>query len=185
MSIGLSWSLSAADADKLGQFRRAFDRSFAEPAVQLTQTTVRLIAIEVAGKPLAMEASQIAALAKVKRVVPLPSRIPELLGIAGIRGGMVPVFSLAALLEIESRSNPQWLALAKSDTAIALAFDALTGQVEVAASDIYPEEVEGRIAFVRRLVRIGAEVRPLLDVFRVAEGIHKKAGLPEPAGSKP
>lgn len=184
MSIGVALSPSSTKEDKLGQLRRAFDRSFAEPAIQPAQTVVRLISLEVAGRPLAIETGQIAGLAKVKRIVPLPSRIPELLGIAGIRGGVVPVFSLAALLEIESRGNPQWLALAKSETSMALAFDALTGQVEVAAPDIYPDEVEGRIAFVRMLVRIGAEVRPLLDIFRIAQEIHRKAGLADSAGSK-
>lgn len=184
MSTGVALCPPSTNEDELGQLRHAFDRSFAQPAIQPAQTMVRLISIEVAERPFAIEANQIAGLAKVKRIVPLPSRIPEFHGIAGIRGGVVPVFNLAALLEIESRGNPQWLALAKSETAMALAFETLTGQVEVGASDIYPEEVEGRTAFVRMLVRIGAQVRPLLDIFRIAQEIHRKAGLSDSAGSK-
>lgn len=182
MDIGVALSKTDGDAKKLAELCRAFDDSFAQPPQQPNLAVMRLVAVRVGHKPIAMQESQIAGLAKIKRIVPLPSRMPELLGIAGNGGMLVPVFSLARLLEIESSSDAHWLALAKSDAAVGLAFDELDGQVEVAPSDIYPEDE--KVVSSRMLVRIGREVRRLLDVVRVVEEIKRKAGLTGSAGRR-
>src|ERR1019366_8843948 len=80
----------------LGEVRPAFDRSFSAPPPSRAAETQSLIVIRLAGETLVLRAGDITGIARRRRLVPLPSRTPELLGLAGIRGALVPVFNLAA-----------------------------------------------------------------------------------------
>jgi chemotaxis signal transduction protein len=161
----------------LAQLRSAFDRSFSVPA-QSREDRESVIQIRVGGEVFAVRAGHIAGLVKSRKIVPLPSRIPELLGVAALRGSLIPVYDLAALLGISPGvSGPSWLMLVPCDTPIGLAFDGFEGQQE-------PEWLSGEQSarqHVRQLVRIGPAVRAVLDIPGLAETIRKRAGLVEPA----
>ncbi len=72
-------------------------------------------------------------LARVRRVVrtlavqPLPGAAPALLGVAGLRGRLVPVWSLRILLGYPPGEAPRWLARTTGEPALAVAFDELVG----------------------------------------------------------
>jgi chemotaxis signal transduction protein len=164
---------------RLGELRRAFDRSFAAPPPCGAAETKSLIVIRVAGETLVLRADDIAGIARRKRLVPLPSRTPELLGLAGIRGALVPVFNLAALLALAPcGGEPGWFALAMREAPIALAFDEFEGQVDVERTCLYDDQTAPARPHVRQLVRIGSLVRPVIEVPSILEAIRKNAGLP-------
>ncbi len=118
-----------------------------------------------------LRADQITGIAKCKRIVPVLSRHAELIGITGMRGVIVPVFDLAALLGLASTEKFSWVALAHSDSPIALAFEGFEGQVEVEGTCLYGGETAPSRRHVRQLVRIGPAVRAVIDVPSLVEAI--------------
>ena len=164
---------------RLAELRRAFDRSFATPPPSGAAEQQPLIVIRLAGETLVLRAGDITGITRRRRLVPLPSRTPELLGLAGIRGVLVPVFNLAAILALPFRAaEPGWFALAVREAPIALAFDEFEGQVEVERTCLYDDQTAPARPHIRQLVRIGPLVRPVIEVPSILEAIRKDAGLP-------
>lgn len=89
---------NTAATDQLAALRRSFDEAFAVPPRLREEGLEHLLLIRVAGEALALKTLHVTGLVRIGRILPIPSRIPELLGITGIRGTLVPVFDLAALL---------------------------------------------------------------------------------------
>lgn len=176
--------LSKLDPGPVAQLRQTFDQVFSLPPSTDAGNVESLIAIRVAGKPFAMQANQIAGLSRVRRIVPLPSRIPELLGIAGIRGRIVPVLNLADLLGLESRAeNIRWLVLARTEEVVAFGFEEFEGQVEIAAEALYREPSASGIGHGGLVARLEGGVRPVVNVLHFTEEIQSGAGLLDPARS--
>ena len=160
----------------LAQLRSGFDRSFAV-APRSCDAHQFVIQIRVAGEAFAVRPCDIAGLARSRKIVPVPSRTKELLGVTALRGALIPVYDLAALLGIPpGTGGPSWLVLAPGDTPIALAFDRFEGQQ-------IPEWLSerGERRHVRQLVRTGSAIRAVLDVGGLAEAIREGAGIKEPA----
>src|SRR5262249_8375175 len=86
-------------------------------------------------------ASEISGLIAGRKIAGLPSPVPELLGIAGVRGVLVPVYSLAALLGNGGENDePRWLALCGTEDCIALAFGDFESYLRIPRADIYGAE---------------------------------------------
>lgn len=168
--------------DRLAELRDLFDRAFAAPRPAEAGDPEVLIAIRLAGEALALKARHIAGLAARKRIVPLPGRVPELLGVAAIRGALVPVYSLAAFLGFPARSSDlQWLALANRDAPIALAFEELEGRVDVPRASLYAGETHPAGKYTRELAQVWSCARPVVDVLEILKAIQQRAGVLEPA----
>lgn len=178
MSTAVVRAESSPGRERLADMQRSFDQSFARALVGEAESLERMIMIRLAGEPFLIRADQITGLVKAKRIVPLPSRIPELLGLAGIRGTLLPVFDLTAFFEPRARgSTPAWLALAGRDLPIALAFDEFEGQVELARASLYADESGMPRRHVQLLARIGSSVQPVIDIPSILEVIRKRTGL--------
>jgi len=80
------------------ELRRAFDRSFSEAPVTRATELDDLLDIRVGLDPYAIHLDQVTGVFADKPVTPLPGSFPELLGIAGFRGAIVPVYDLRTLL---------------------------------------------------------------------------------------
>ena len=78
--------------------RQAFDLSFALSPPPASPEVEDLLTLRVAGNPYAIRLRDIAGIVAGRKVVPVPAITPGLLGLAGIRGGVVPVFGLASIL---------------------------------------------------------------------------------------
>lgn len=114
----------------LAKLRSEFDSSFASIPGLTDPPEQELLAIRVQAEPFTVPVAQVAGLFADRLIVPLPSPARELLGLASLRGRVVPVYDLAALLLGGSpRPPPRWLLLARGRTALGLAFDAFEGQV--------------------------------------------------------
>jgi chemotaxis signal transduction protein len=94
------------------ELRAAFDAAFARPRGAGAEDAVALLALRVGGEPLAVRVLETAGLMPARRIVPVPSRRPELLGISGIRGAVVPIYGLARLLRRADDGEPRWIVLA-------------------------------------------------------------------------
>ncbi len=110
---------------RAAELRRAFDETFAAPPQTHDAALEQMLAITIQGERYAIRVSGISGLAVPKgKVLPVPSSVPELLGLTGIRGTVVPVFSLAwllgfgqsaaALAEDTGLGEPRWLVFSRT-----------------------------------------------------------------------
>jgi chemotaxis signal transduction protein len=161
--------------------RQAFDQTFAAPAGEARAAAEDLLAIRIAGEAYALRLSGIAGLHADRRIVPLPRAAPELLGVAGLRGSLVAVYDLAALLEYPRSEKPRWIALTAAERSLGLAFEELESFLRLAPQDLTtsgstPEK------HVRQVAHAGGILRPVVDVASVVETIRRLArrgGPPE------
>jgi chemotaxis signal transduction protein len=148
-------------------FRHAFDKAFAAAPITTLETFEDLLAVRVAGDPYALRVREITGLVASRKIVPLPSKRPELLGIAGNRGSLVAVYSLAALLGYGADSKPTpWLALAGGSDPIGLGFEAFEGFLRVRSGDLHSARVaEGAKPHVGETVLVeGNQSRRVVDI---------------------
>jgi chemotaxis signal transduction protein len=163
------------DPSRLGTraaaLRAAFDRSFAEPA-QLDMTPMEdLLAVRVGDDVFAIRLSQIVGLYAGKKVTRVPGGDPALLGIAGFRGAIQPVYGLATLLGRPVEISPRWLVIAAA-APVALAFDGFEGHLRVASKTIRPRDASTEDQpYARDFVPIQQFVRPVLHLPSILDAI--------------
>jgi chemotaxis signal transduction protein len=94
----------------------------------------------VAGVAMIRGMGDLAALARAQTVMPIPSADLALLGLAGLKGRLVAVYSLAATIGSPAlNTEPErWLVLCRNEDRIALAFTAAEGTLMVPSSELYP-----------------------------------------------
>jgi len=118
--------------------RREFDLSFAQAWPTETPDMQHLLAVSVGGDPYALRVDEIGGLFVDRRVVPVPTPMSELLGVAGFRGQVAPVYDLAALLGYPRRPGQRWLILVRHVQFVALAFDAFDAQLAATPDQLVP-----------------------------------------------
>ena len=154
--------------------RKAFDRAFAEPPPPEAEAAADYLGIRIGGTAYAVALSEIGAVFADKTIAPLPSSAGELLGVAGVRGDVVPVFSLAALIgQPGGGDRPRWLVLARGGHA-GFAFDALDGHLRIPLAQITP--AASSKGFVHANAVMGKEARPIVSIASLMEHLEKRAG---------
>jgi len=159
--------------DRAADMRRAFDRSFAGAPTEASAAVHDLVAIQIGGDPHALRLTEIDGLFVDRAVVPVPSRIRELLGIVGFRSALVPVFDLAALLGYPAAAS-RWIATV-GRRGIGFAFEAFDGHLRVASEAIAPCAPGAAPAHVRELARHAGQVRPIVHLPSLIETIATQA----------
>lgn len=163
------------DTGRAGELRRAFDLSFAEPPPAAIEAFEDLLHIRLGTVGYALRVTEIAGLFTGVKITPLPATVPELLGIAGFRGSILPVYDLGALLGYARETEPRWLAIAAA-ASVGLAFGAFERQVRIHPQAIVPDAHGGTVRrHVREVVQVEGVVRPLLSVPSVLEDITIRA----------
>ena len=163
------------------QMRDAFDEAFSRPEL-IRQENEFAIWIRVAGEIVAVRMADVASLMKSKKIVPLPARSPDVLGVISLRALLAPVYDLAALLGMKATATPSWLILATGEPLVVLAFDAFEGRHALTRHG-EPQDASGREERPQ-LVDTAWGLRPLLDIPGLAAAIRKRAGAPKPGGEK-
>lgn len=162
------------------ELRAAFDLSFALAPDGAREPGEKLLRIRIGDAPFSFRLSEVEGVHVVRRIVPCPSERSELLGIAGVRGRPVPVFSLSALLGVRGveGKRPGWILLAKreSDSALAFAFDALDGYLEARPEDL---AAAASGAHVRTAVRIDGAACVILDMNSLIAACERRTGSRE------
>ena len=116
--------LSATAAARM---RAEFDRGFALSPPVAGDAQEGYLAIRVGGDPCALRLADLLGVYVDRKVVPLPSSVPTLLGIASFRGALIPVHDLRLLLGYPARAGARWLVRVRAAAPVGLAFDALEG----------------------------------------------------------
>jgi purine-binding chemotaxis protein CheW len=150
--------------------RHDFDHAFAAPPRMPSAADEDLLSIRVAGQPYAIRLSEIAGLFTDKRITPVPSRAPALLGIACFRGTILPVYGLHLLLG-HPAAPPRWLVTAAA-VSVAIAFEGFEGHLRLARDAILHQEGDGparRLLPERALTPHG--IRPIVHLPAILEAI--------------
>jgi chemotaxis signal transduction protein len=166
-------------ASRVADLRNAFDRARAVPdSSGASEESENLLAIRVSQDAYALRVGEISGLVTDRKIVAFPTAIPELLGVAGIRGALVPVYSLAALLGyVTETEGTRWLALCGTEEPVALAFNNFEGYLGVVRTQIYAARHEDVTrACVEYLVRADDMVRAVVSIPLLREAIQKRCG---------
>jgi len=159
---------------RAAELARAFDRTFAEPPRAAAGGLLALLAIRVGGDPLALRLTQVAGLYARRSIVPVPSALPELLGLVSLRAAIVPVYDLGALLGRTPQLDPRWIVLA-AQAAIALAFDELEGYWRLSADSVISAPTVTAEAGTG--LHEGTGPRRGTELVRTGTGLHEGTGL--------
>jgi len=155
--------------------RTAFDRSFSQATTTDLAVIEQLLAVRVGSHKYLVRLAEVSGLFADKRITWLPSPLPELLGLAGLRGTVFPVYDLGTLLGAARAVAPRWL-LVTAATPVGFAFDHFDGYLSVRPEDIVQElRAETRERHVLEVVRAVDFIRPLISLASVLESITKRA----------
>lgn len=158
---------------KVAELKRMFDQTFAEAPRSDASPTDDLLAISIGSDPYAIRLSEVAGLLSDRRVTWLPGSVPELIGLMGLRGALVPVYDLRALLGYPRGTVPRWF-LITAATQVALAFDRFDGHLRVSRAAVSTGSAQRgatQLPCVREIVRTDAFVRPIVDMHAVLDAI--------------
>jgi chemotaxis signal transduction protein len=157
------------------EMRTEFDRSFAA-APRTEQVTLQdFLAIRVGADPYAIRLADIAGLFADRRITRLPSADPAFLGIAGLRGAVVPVYELGAFLGYRPGEAWRWLLLIGGAT-LALAFESFEGHLRVPRASLAAQVGRaGPQDFIQDVLHVVGAVRPIVQVTARLNAIEQAA----------
>lgn len=137
--------------DQAAALRRAFDETFSLPPRQEAKGGLDVLLARIGSQVYGVRRTDISGLVVDRKVVAVPSRCPEFLGLAGLKGALVPVYDLAALLGQKSTERPRWLLLTAPPDRVALAFEQLVGTQRSGALSCPILEIAAVVENVKRL----------------------------------
>lgn len=120
---------------RAAELRAAFDADFAAALPPPQPAHSDLLRIRIAGQPFAIPLADIASLHADLRVVALPTRAAELLGVAALRAAVVPIYDAGTALGLPGSGAPRWTVLLRSGLA-GFAFEGYDGYVRIADRSI-------------------------------------------------
>jgi chemotaxis signal transduction protein len=166
---------------RAAELRREFDQAFAAPRVAIDADTVDLLAVRIAGTGFAIRLLELSSLLSGRKVVPVPSHRKALVGLAGIRGAVAPVYSLAQALGYDGTSAARWLGICGSSDPIALALDDVDGFLRVRRSDVH--RAAGTRSHVREVVQRDAHALQVVDTRSIVAELTSTMGQAAEQGS--
>ena len=170
----------APASSKLEELRRAFDRGFAVPAAASEAAGAEsYLALRAAGERVAVRLTEVRGLQAGRKITPLPSRLGELLGLAGIRGKCVPVYSAAALLGCGTASRQaRWIVLCAGRLdaeLLALAFDGFDGYLSLPKTRARAKPAaDSSREHVAEVLESDAGARSVLDIASIMKAIDSR-----------
>jgi chemotaxis signal transduction protein len=137
--------------------------------------------MRIQGDAYALRVDELAGVYAQKRIVPFPSPVPELLGLAAVRTAIVPVYDVSALLGYRGDEVPRWFALTRGARPVGLAFTEFDGSLRPRRDELVP--VEGEDLKRRHLVasvRIDDELRFIVRIPSLLEQLQKHTAREDP-----
>jgi hypothetical protein len=159
------------------RLREEFDRVFAEAEPPPRRPGEGLLAVEVAGDPYALRLGDLAFLERGAAPAFLATGVPSFLGLAGLRGEVLPVWDLAGLLGYAPQpARPVWMACSAETPRWAAAFGRFDGLLHASDHELEPRQGEGAAAlsrFARGICKVSGVCRPVLDLRLISQAIRE------------
>jgi len=155
---------------RASELRDAFDRGFAAAVLPPDASRSDMLCVQIGGQPCAVRIGDIASLHAELRIVPLPSRAPELLGVAAIRAIVLPVYDLAGVLGMPGSAAARWIAVHRDGQA-GFAFERYDGHARTAEDSLKPA---GKRSHVAGQLVIGGQPRLVIDLGSVLAALEAR-----------
>ena len=167
------------ESNKAAELRQTFDHSFALPPLLKSAEVEDLLTIRVSGDPYAIRLLDITEILTGHKIIALPAVTPGLLGLAGIRGGILPVFGLSSILGYGPESeSPRWMILCGAEEPIALAFSDFEGYLRLPASALRADEnfsaTTAKTKYVSQVARTTDGVRAVISIQLIMATIRNR-----------
>jgi purine-binding chemotaxis protein CheW len=177
------------EGNQAARLRQAFDHSFALPPSADSPEVQDLLTIRVAGDPYAIGLVDVTEIVTGRSVVAVPTVTPGLLGLAGIRGGIVPVFGLSSILGYGPDSGlPRWMILCGAAEPIALAFSDFEGYLRLPISALHAHEnfsaTSGKSKYLNQVAHTSDGVRPVISIALILATIRNRISQHRPTKEK-
>lgn len=160
---------------RAAEWREAFDRSFAEPALRSDLQRQDFLGLSLGGQAYALPLAEVAGLHKWREPTPYPGGPATLLGLIAERGTTLPLYDLRALLGHGAAPRPAWLLIARA-APLALAFEDFDGHWRVAPEEALQPPERGGDPLLGRVLRCDGRLRPLIKLAAVADLLQDGAG---------
>lgn len=160
--------------ERVDALRAGFDETFASsPPIPVERED--LLLVRASDLRLALRVRELASLEVRRAIVPVPGAPPALLGLAGVRGRLVPVFALAPFLGRPATADDgRWIAIAAGPSHVGFAFAEFEGRVGVPLEHLVATAGAGTAgSYLPRVVEAGAVVRGVVDLRAVVAGISR------------
>jgi chemotaxis signal transduction protein len=159
----------------LVRLRADFDSLFAEAPREREAAGEDLLAIRLGGDPYALRLDEISFLSPARPLALLPNAPPAFLGLAGLRGDLLPAWDLAALLGYPgSTASSGWMVVCKGDSLWSAAFEGLDGTLKARRADLSPFAGGGPAEnFADEVCHQNGLLRPVLSLKRILPIIQK------------
>jgi purine-binding chemotaxis protein CheW len=164
-----------ASDDRAAVLREAFDLSFAGTPAERGVAGENLLAIRIGADRYALRLGSVSGLVAGKQITWVPSPVPELLGIAGFRGTVHPVYDLAMLLGYPKAASPRWIVLTAPES-IGLAFEGFDSFMSVTPESVVSRarsDPSGSRLHVNAFLESGGTY-PVVDIESVIASIARK-----------
>jgi chemotaxis signal transduction protein len=156
--------------------RETFDRGFAHLAAAGGDTFEGVLTIRVCGEPYAVALGEVHGLFVDRKIVPLPARCSESMGITCLRTGIVAVYSLRAFLGYPPAEVPaRWLISAGERQPFALAFERFEAYARVPHSEFLSAPATSRDGHIQGTATIGGERRSIISLRSIAQSISTRS----------
>jgi purine-binding chemotaxis protein CheW len=170
---------------KAAELRQTFDHSFALPPSAASPEVQDLLTIRVLGNPYAIRLLDITELLTGHKIIPVPAVTSGLLGLAGIRGDIVPVFCLSSIIgygpDIES---PRWMVLCNPEEPIALALSDFEGHLRIPTSALHTAEkfsaTTEKTKYVSQVARTPDGIRAIISIEPIMATIRNRISTHRP-----
>lgn len=152
--------------------REIFDQSFAALPVVRDDAFEGMLAIRVCGDPYAIALSEVHGLFVDRKIVPLPGRASQSMGITCLRTGIVAVYSLRAFLGYPAADAPtRWLISVGERQPFALAFEWLDAYARVPRSQLASAPTGEREGHLHGAATVAGERRAVISLTSIARSI--------------
>lgn len=165
-------------SERTRTLRESFDRSFAE-AIRDKPAMASLLAVRVGSDRYAVRLEEVAALHRDKAVTRAASTLPELLGLAGFRGVIAPVYDLATFLGYPRAEAPRWLVLVRGPVPVSFAFETFDAHLHVEAKRLSAEPHASR-PHLDGVLEDAEGSRALIRLASIVEVISQRARAASP-----
>jgi purine-binding chemotaxis protein CheW len=157
------------------ELRRDFDRTFAEhPSTEMVRHE-NLLMLRLGEDCYIVRVAEIAGLFAGRPITSLPSPEPELLGIAGFRGTVVPIYDLGLILGKPRAASPRWFFLLAGLSA-GLAFDRFEGHLRLARNALAPvSAADLSRRYVQEIAQTSTGAQPVIHLPSILETIKMRA----------
>ena len=162
--------MTTSSNDRATALRRAFDAAFAEPLVEPLAPPTAVVRVALGELEIGVRLVDIASIVRVETLLPVPSRRRDLLGVAALRGAMVPVFSLESLLDLARHdAATTFLLVARSRPTVAFGCTNVVGILDVPLAALVES---GAVHAPQLCVSPDGATLPIVSVASLLGAIH-------------